>query len=88
MPAAPSPLAGSSQTGMSAALRGDLFRLAEGLPPELLQEPGLGLLTSAIEAYMLFYPGVHCGGLHWSAPVTARSALAASASLEGGKEAV
>lgn len=87
---------------MSAVLRANLYRLADDLPPELLQEPGtpwhslaaaaapvtaaaapgfdparqrratrvrahfgcmphipagMGLLTSAIESYMLFYPG-------------------------------
>ena len=40
--------AGASQEGMRYALRNNLFRLAEGLPPELLQEPGKLRKASAL----------------------------------------
>lgn len=49
---------GSSQTGIKYAVQHDLFHLAEGLPPELLHEPGLSHLAAAVEAYHLFSPAV------------------------------
>ena len=49
---------GSSQTGIKYAIQHDLFHLAEGLPAELLHEPGLSYLAAAVEAYNLFSPAV------------------------------
>ena len=49
---------GSSQTGIKYAVQHDLFHLAEGLPIELLHEPGLSHLAAAVEAYHLFSPAV------------------------------
>lgn len=49
---------GSSQTGIKYAVQHNLFRLAEGLPADLLHEPGLSHLAAAVEAYHLFSPAV------------------------------